>query len=185
MIPAVLYGHKVDSMSLTIQRDSFETVLRLHGRILNLRFPDGGSENAVIKNIQWDPLGEEILHVDLLRVALDELITVTVEVELVGVPKGQTEGGTLDQPVREIEIECTPRAIPDKIELNVSTMGIGDYIRVKDLPLPPGIRSTENPELTVAVLHAPAEEAEEVPVEEEVPAEPELISKGPKEEEEK
>jgi large subunit ribosomal protein L25 len=185
MIPAVLYGHKVDNVSLTIQRDSFESVLRHHGRILNLRFPDGGAENAVIKQVQWDPLGEEILHIDLLRVALDELIMVMVEVELVGVPKGQAEGGTLDQPVREVEIECTPMAIPDKIELNVSHMSIGDFLRVKDLPLPPGIRSTENPELTVAILHAPAEEAEELAVEEEVPAEPELISKTQKEEEEK
>ena len=86
MIPAVLYGKKVDNVNLAVSREAFLSVLRHHGRILDIKLPSGSTEKAILKEVQWNTFGDEVLHIDLGRVALDDKIQIKIEFKFVGDP---------------------------------------------------------------------------------------------------
>src|SRR5205814_5341270 len=92
---------------------------------------DGKSEKVLVKEVQYDHLGLEVLHVDFARVSLDEKVEVTVPLELKGEPKGLAEGGVLTQVISELEVECVVTEIPDVIRHNVSDLGVGDVLHIK------------------------------------------------------
>lgn len=177
-VPAVLYGHQRDTVHLTVPAKEFGQLLHDGTRLLDLEI-GGTVEPAVIKDLQYDPLGDHLLHVDFARVAMDEKLTITIPVQLHGTPKGVDEGGVLDHALVDAEVSCLPADIPERITVEVAHLEIGDTIHVADLEPPPGVEFLGEPEAPVASVHPPAEleEAEEVAevVEEAIGAEPEVI----------
>jgi large subunit ribosomal protein L25 len=126
----------------------------------------------VLKDYQLDPIRSTLMHVDLLEVRLDRPIQATVTVELVGVAEGVTFGGVMSQTLREVTVEALPMAVPDRFELDVSALAIGDSVKVADLVAPEGVTILDDPETPLASVLAPRRvEEEEVAVEEEAEAE--------------
>jgi len=189
-VPAVVYGGHREPVSITVDRKSIAELIQKseHGKRSIFLLKMGGTDqqrHAMIKDIQIDPISRKMIHIDFVRVMMDEVIRVNVPVHLSGVARGVKEGGVLDWQIRELHVECLPNAIPDAIEVNVDDVGVHDYVHVSDLKLPEGVKVFEDPErVVVGVTHARAEVVPEVaPVEAgAVPAEPEVIKKGKVEE---
>ncbi|NQU95292.1 MAG: 50S ribosomal protein L25 [Candidatus Omnitrophica bacterium] len=191
LIPAVMYRDGKEVINLKIKtRDLFDALHTTAGGnvLIALKIKDdkkSKERTCIIKEVQRHPVKEDIIHVDLSEISLTEAIKVKVPIHSHGEPEGVVkDGGVLDHPLWEVEVECLPTAIPEKITVEVDAMKIGDTIFVKDLKIPSGVKVLNDPELTVLSVVPPAKEevAEEVPGEE--AAEPEVISKGKKEEEE-
>ncbi|NOZ22827.1 MAG: 50S ribosomal protein L25 [Planctomycetes bacterium] len=184
-VPGVLYGHKRATVSIALPERELSYVIRTGVRMLDIKV-GGEAEKALIKELQYDPISLELLHIDLARVAMDETVVVEVPIDTSGTPKGAADGGVLDLLLKEIEIECLPANIPTEIKVKVSDLGVGESLLVKDLVLPPGVKPSEevDPEAIVVTLHAPREEAEEEDEIEEAEkaAEPEVISEKEREE---
>jgi large subunit ribosomal protein L25 len=185
-VPAVVYGGHREPVSITVDRKSVaELITRSeHGRrsifLLKITGTDQ-QRHAMIKEIQIDPISRKMIHIDFVRVMMDEVIKVNVPVHLSGTARGVKEGGVLDWQIRELHVECLPNAIPDAIEVNVDDVGVHQYVHVSDLKAPEGVKILEDPErVVVGVTHMRAEVVPEAaPVEADaVPAEPEVIKKG-------
>ncbi len=184
-IPAVIY-RKGASESIKISGKEFlKAFKKIRGEnvLINLNFPDGTSKLAVIKDYQVDPVTGELLHTDFQEILLTEKVRVTVKVVTVGIPKGVKErGGVLQHGLREIEIEALPDKIPGHIEVDVSSLDVGESIHVRDLILPEGVKVLTDGDEVIATLTSPlVEEAPAVPSPE--VTEPEVIKKGKKVEE--
>jgi len=187
LIPGVLYGAKSETTPVSVSPKEIGTILRSAAGENTLFDLDlGGSRRRVIlKEFQVEPVKGRILHADFYEVALDKILEVKVHVELQGLPVGvKVQGGILDFVTRELEIECLPADIPEKIVVDVSELELGKHIRVGDLTPPEKVKFLTDPGLVVAHVVTPrAEEvapaaAEAVPAEGEAPAEPEVIKKG-------
>jgi large subunit ribosomal protein L25 len=176
LIPGVVYGHKEAVVPVTLPKKELTTHLGRGAHVFDLSL-DGKSEKVLVKDIQFDHLGLEILHVDFARVSLDERVEVTVPLELKGTPKGEADGGVLQQIVNEIEIECLVTDIPDNIVHNVSDMGIDDALHIKDLKLPPGAKALQDEDQIVAMVKVISED--ETAAAEGETAEPEVIGRKP------
>ena len=188
-IPAVFYGPKATPMMLAVDYPELEGVLK-HGSgenvILDLLVQtDTGTETrkAIIKDLMTDPVKDTCLHVDFYEISMDREITVDISIRLTNTPAGVVEGGVLQQVTRQLTVSCLPDKMIDALELDVSGLGIGDALHVKDIDLPEGIRTEEDEELTVALVAAPT--VEEAPVGEEAAeeaeaAEAEAAESGPK-----
>ncbi len=135
---------------------------------------DGKAENVLVKEVQYDHLGMEVIHVDFARVDLNERVEVTVPLEFKGTPKGEADGGVLQQLVSELEIECVVTNIPDAIRYNVSEMALDSILHLKDIKLPEGVRALQDEDLIVASCKEIEEEVEEGAAD---TAEPEVIGK--------
>jgi len=191
-VPAVVYGGSDESLSITLDSKEFEHALhRLVGEhaLVNLKVGDSDTPQTVlIQSVQHDPLRDDPIHVDFLRVRMDEKIATTVHVTLVGTCQGvKMQGGILDQALRDIEIECLPEDLPEEITVDVTDLMIGDSLNVDDVTLPAGVVSLIPGDRVVAHVLAPriVEEAEGAPeeVEEGAEAEPERIGEDEAEEE--
>lgn len=174
LVPMVLYGKNLDNMSLSVEVDKIEEALRARVRVFDVALPDGKSVQAMIKEVQWDELNDEILHVDLGRVNLEDRIEATIAIRLVGDSIGVSQGGTLEVKLYNLEVRCRVDAIPDRLTVNVSELGIEDEILVRDLGLPDGVEATLDDDSVVCRVRPQAEEADDASVEGEA-AEPELI----------
>jgi len=183
LVPAVLYGHKEATVSVALPALELEKAVRHGARVVDLQ-TDGNVQRALIKELQWDHLGKELLHVDFARVAADERVVITVPLELRGIAPGVGHGGVLDQPLHNLKVECLAISIPESIRVNVGELQIGSAIHVSDLVLPPDVTVLDDPEaIVVHVTAAQAEpEAAAAPIAE--TAEPEVIGKKAEEEEE-
>ncbi len=180
-IPGVIYGHKEAVVPVTLAKKEVVGYLDKGAHVFDIAM-DGKSEKVLVKEVQYDHLGQEVLHVDFARVSLDERVEVTVPLELKGEPKGEADGGVLQQIVAELELECLVTEIPDAIRHNVSEMALGDVLHIKDLKLPPGVKAMQDEDLIVATVKVVAEEAPaEAP---EGSAEPEVIGRKPEDGEE-
>ncbi len=185
LLPAVLYGHKEETLSLALSTEEVENVIRHGVRVVDLQ-AGGKEEKALIKDVQWDHLGKELLHVDFARVAADERVVVTVHFEIRGTAPGVNAGGVFDQPMHALSVECLAISIPESIRVNVGELQIGGMIHVRDLVLPPGVMAMSDPDAIVVQISAPVAEAEAAPVAAEAAAqaEPEVIGRQKTEEEE-
>ncbi len=182
LIPAILYGHKQESMMFLLNEKEFSTALNTEAKMVNLKW-NGSEEIALIKDVQFDTFGKKILHVDFVRIALTEKVTTHIPVVLYGTSQGVKEGGILDHALKEIEIECLPTEIPKNIRINISELAIGNTIHISDLELPVNAKVLGNPDAIVVSVHFATEE-KETP-EEETSSEPEIISaRKPEQEEE-
>ncbi len=192
-VPAVIYGHGREPQPLALNARDLDKMLgHIQAESTVIEVTVGGqTSKTLIREIQRHPIKRQILHVDFQALVAGEKVTVNIPIVLTGTPEGvRLGGGVLDQTLRELEIEVDPSSIPNHIELDVTNMVIGDSLHVSDLSLPPGVEVLDDPETSVAVLAAPRAVIEEVAVVAEGEAgaegvtEPEVIGKGPTDEEE-
>lgn len=179
-IPAVLYSHGEDSVSLTIDQNEFDRLVHsisVENTIVELDV-DGGRYKVLIREVQRHPFRGDFLHVDFFHVAMDEKLHVEIPIVIVGTPDGvKNKGGMLDHQLRELEVFCLPGNIPEKIEVDVSALDVGESIHVSDLNLP-DIEIETDLDRTVATVLAPTVVAEPEEGEGEAePAEPELVGR--------
>jgi large subunit ribosomal protein L25 len=171
-VPAVLYGHGKQNEHLSVAQPEIEALVRHHGKMVKL---DGAiKDTALVSEMQWDPLGIDVLHLDLIRVNLSEKVEVTVPVRLHGEAVGTREGGTLIEDLHELDIRCSAGAIPEEVEVDVNDLNVGDSIAAGAVVLPSGVELLTPPE--ESVVHV--EEITVTPEEEEelaTGAEPEVI----------
>lgn len=177
-VPAVIYGHKEAVLPVSLNRKEIGHHLSGGTHVFDLNF-DGKSEKVLVKEVQYDHLGKEIIHVDFARVSLDERVEVTVPLELKGTPKGEADGGVLQQIISELEVECLVLEIPDIIRHNVADLELNAVLHIRDLKLPPGVKVLQDPELIVATVKEIVEAAPTEAVE--GAAEPEVIGRKPEE----
>src|SRR5437588_12602693 len=142
-IPGVVYGHKEAVVPITLPKKELTNYLHHGTQLFDLAL-DGKSEKVLVKEVQYDHLGIEVIHIDLARVSLDEKVEVTVPLELKGTPKGEAEGGVLQQIVSELQVECLVTDIPDVIRYNVSEMGLNSVLHIRELQLPSGVRPLQD-----------------------------------------
>lgn len=184
-LPAVLYGRGQPPIPVWVDQHQMLHLLHQHAHILQAVL-DGQTQPCLVKDVQWDHLGSQIIHIDLERVDLTQRVTVEVDLILTGEPIGLKEAGAiLEHPLSRIEIECLATQIPQAIKVDISHLRVGDTLLVRDLKLPEGVRTTLDPETLVAqVVLVKEEVVEAAPAEAEAAAEPEVIGRKPAEEEE-
>jgi len=183
-IPAVLYGHKEEVQPLQVAREELQEALRRHSRILELAL-GRKKEFVLLREVQYDAFGSEVVHVDFVRVAMDERVRLEVSITLKGQPK--EEHAILQRPLGAVEVECLPSDIPESLVVPVGHMKIGDVVKVSEIVPPAGVKILTDGETIVATLTPPAKEevVEAAPAEAAPGAvEPELIAREKKEEEE-
>ncbi len=183
-VPVIIYGHKQAPVSILLNHHALTMEIQHHHRLLEVDI-DGTVEKLLIKDLQYDYLGDTVVHVDLTRVDADERVTITVEVELKGIPAGTLEGGVLDHVLTEIEIECLAIAIPENIKANVKGMNIGDVLTAGDLELPTDVKLITAAESRIATVKIVVDTPEEEVLDGEASSsEPEVIGGRDKDEEE-
>ncbi len=188
-VPAVLYGAGQGTLALAVDPRQVSRILHSatgHNTIFDLALNGGERTKAMIVDWQYEPVKGGLLHIDLMRIAMDQKLKVSVPILLKGEAAGvKQQGGILEQILREVEIECLPGDIPSSIEADVSHLVFGTVLRVSDLPRSEKLRFLTDPNQPVAHItsvkeeEAPAPEA--VAAEGAVPAEPEVIKKGKQE----
>ncbi len=180
-VPAVLYGRGRPTQALAVESQALEKALagiEPESTIIELAV-DGKKTQALIREIQRHPIRPDIIHVDFYEIHAQQKVTLKVPVHLVGAPDGvRNAGGVLDQVTREVEIEVLPVDIPDRVELDVTALKIGDSLHVRDLAIPNATILTQD-DLTIATVVPPRAEEVATPTPEAAAevAEPELIRK--------
>jgi large subunit ribosomal protein L25 len=178
-IPAVLYGHGKESLNLAIPVNEVEAAIRQGTKVLDIA--GAASDSVLINEVQWDPFGSEILHVDLTRVSADETVLVTLVVELRGEAPGIKQGGVIDHQLHEIEIECPAGKIPDRLSVSINKLELGSSITAGDVEIPPSAKLMTSAEQILVQCVEPAEELDEE--EGAASLEPEIIGRKPEGEE--
>lgn len=159
LIPAVIYGHKEETVHVAVNAVELERAIRvLHARTFRLTV-NGKEDTVLIKELQWDHLGSEMLHVDFERRSLTERVNVVIPIELRNSPKA-TGGGVIDQPLHALHVECDFGNIPEAVRVDILNLTIGHPIHVSDLKLPDGVVATDAPEAVVVQLKIPGAEPE-------------------------
>jgi large subunit ribosomal protein L25 len=185
-LPVTVYGGDAEPVAASVSLAELAAILRSdrgQNTIFKLDVDGVGVSDVMFQDRQIDPVRSRLIHADLRRIVSGQLVEVTVDVELVGEAYGVKEqGGHLEQVLREIEIECEPMNIPDKIEADVTNLHANEALHVSDLTAPEGITFLTSGDPVVATIGFIAEEVA-APAAEETPAEPEVIGKGKKEEE--
>lgn len=177
VMPAIIYGH--GEAPETIAFNAHDVLLELqHGtRVLNVEV-EGKKSQYLLKEVQYDHLGTHPIHLDLMRVDLTEKVRVKVGIELKGTPKGIADGGVLDHPVNQIEVECLVTDIPDVLHPSVKHLGVGDVLLAKDLVLPPRVTLITDPDERIAAVRVLVEQVAAPAAEGAEPVQPEVITRG-------
>lgn len=183
LVPVTVYGGGQESTSATVAKREFAALIRHHGR--NVIFTldvEGAAAPVKIADVQIDPVKGFLVHADLMRISLTEKAKFEVSIKIVGEADGvKNFGGILDVPTHSLEIRCLPTDIPSVIEVDVTSLGLGDHLSVKDLKLGDKIELLDDPETVLVTVVSPKAEA----ADEAAAAEPEVIKKGKGEEEKK
>jgi large subunit ribosomal protein L25 len=188
-IPGVVYGGGGPVIPLTVDPDGIRRILHSesgHNAIFTLEVRGKAPARVMIRDWQSEPVHGDLLHVDLVRIALDAKLKVKVPIHVTGEPEGvKVQGGIFEFILRDLEVECLPDDIPEAITVDVTPLTIGRNLRVADLPVGPKVKVLTDPNRVVAHVVALKAEEEEKPAEvaEAAPAEPEVIRKGKAEEE--
>ena len=191
-VPGVLYGGRKEAVTVSVNAKQLGVILRSesgHNTIFKVKLPSG-EDNAIVKDWQVDPVVGSLLHVDLLRIAMDVRMRVKVPVHTFGDPQGvKLQGGIFEMVTRDVEIECLPSEIPSEFRVDVSELMLNQQLRAADVPMDKEkISLLTDPTRVIAhVVPLRVEEekpAEAVAAEAATPAEPEVIKKGKKEAEE-
>lgn len=180
-LPAVLYGHGEESVSLTLASEQLEAVVRHGAKVVDLEGSVTGK--ALLQEVVWDTFFHQVLHVDLLRVMAGDKVTVEVPIELKGEAPGVNDGGIIEHLIHSVEIEVPLDVVPEKLHIRVGSLQIGGELYIKDISdLPAGATVNADPdELVVHCIRPVAEEEEAAEAGE--GAEPEVIAKGKEKEE--
>jgi large subunit ribosomal protein L25 len=176
-VPGVVYGGGQDPVSFQVQGRELRLALANAGAVLDLEVEGSGATPVVVKELDRHPVSGETLHIDLLRVRLDEKIQATVILELVGTDDapGVKEGGVLELVTRELTIEALPNDIPDGLQHDVSAMVIGDTLTLDAITAPSGVELVDDPETVIATLTPPRLQVEE---DEEIEEETQVVGEG-------
>lgn len=175
-IPAVVYGHKEKNEDIAISHDDFWSVIRHNQRIIDVEVKGAKPQKCLVRDVQWDVFGKEVVHVDFERVSADERIHLNVPVKLKGTAPGVGPGATLNFHLHELEIECTVVNIPEAITVNIGTLQLGQAIHVRDLQLPEGVKALTDADETVVAVVVHVEKAEPTALEGVAVAEPEVLT---------
>ena len=161
-LPAVIYGHGQDPVAVSVDRKSMAQHLHRGQRVFTLAL-DGASETCLVKELQFDHLGSEILHVDLARIDLTEEVTIHVALKFTGKPVGlKTPGAILRTILDSLTVSCRASDIPSTaIPVDVSNLDVDHHLTAREVVLPPGLRLEENPEEVVARITIVAEDADQ------------------------
>ncbi len=182
-IPGIYYGHGVDVINIAANElDLRPVIYTTESNIVNLKVQDN-SYSCILKDVQFHPLSDKPVHFDLIALNEGEEITIEVNIHLVGNAIGIKEGGVLQHTLHKLEIECLPKFIPSHIDVDVSGLNINDSIKVSDIKLE-NVKVLADENATVAAVVPPTVIKETTETTEETPAEPEVLSKGKKDEEE-
>lgn len=186
-VPVTVYGGEGEAVSAVARLSELAAILRSdtgHNTIFTLDVEGVGASEVMFHDRQIDPVRGRLVHADLRRLVKGQKIEVTVPLHLLGEPVGvREEQGVLEQIVREIEIRCEPRNIPEALNVDVTNLGVHDVLHVSDIPVTEGVEILEDSDTVIATVGIIREEPVEAPATEEEPAEPEVIGKGKKEEE--
>lgn len=176
-IPAILYGHKREAIALSLDAHDFTEGLHHGHRLMDLQIGKR-RQKAIVKDLQYDYLGKEVIHADLVRVDVTETVRVTVPIELKGTASGAEHGGILEEHADHLEVECKVTDIPESIVVSVKQMEVGDALHARDIELPEGVKLVSDPEMLMVTcsMVAAAKTTEEL--EEEVPTAPEVIGEA-------
>ncbi len=189
-IPAVLYGGETGNVSLSINSHNLFQIISKHSwetTLIELQFELDGTAKKVatlIKELQTDPVRRTLVHADFLEVTMGHVLEVHVPLELVGESPGVKAGGLLEVLVREVTVECLPNKIASHFEVDISAVDIGDTLTIADLTIGEDFKVLDDPETSILTVSAPRAEAEPEEEEGEGLAEPEVIARGKKEDEE-
>lgn len=175
-VPGIVYGHGEDPVPFVIDYHDLSVELQHGQRLLSLDL-QGQVQSFLVKDVQFDHLGSEMLHIDLARVDLNEIVTVQVALELRGVPRGAAEGGVLEQILADLEIQCLASSIPNEIRASVAGLHVGESLTVGQLELPEGVKTKVDPATVIATVRVVAEELAPAVVETTEEVEPEVITK--------
>lgn len=181
-IPAIVYGHKKEPVAISLDVHNLVEGLHHGHRLMDVQIGKK-RQKVIVKDLQYDYLGKDIIHVDLMRVDVTETVKVAVPIELKGTAKGAHEGGIITAHTDHLEIECRVTDIPETIVVSVKDMDVGDVLHAGDIELPEEVKLSSSPETLLATcsLVAAAKAVEEV--EEEAPAAPEVIGEAKEPEE--
>jgi large subunit ribosomal protein L25 len=176
LIPAIIYGHKQEPVAISLNAHDFIEEIHHGHRLLDVKV-DGKKEKLLIKELQYGHLGRDIIHADLMRVDVKEMVKVTVPVELRGAStaKGTHEGGIIEEHASHLDIECRATDIPEKIIISVKDVGVGDSLHAGDVELPEGIKLVSSADLLLVTCHVVAAAKTSEELEEEEPTAPEVI----------
>jgi len=179
-IPAVVYGHKKKPVAISLDAHNLVEGLHSGRRLVNVQIGKS-AETMIFKDLQYDYLGKDIIHVDLMRVEAGETVRVTVPIELKGTAKGTQEGGIVEGHTDKLEIECRVTDIPVAIVVSVKEIDVGDTLHASDIELPDGVKLASSPSMVLLTcgLVAAAKSTEEI--EEEVPLAPEVVGEAKEE----
>jgi large subunit ribosomal protein L25 len=186
-IPAIIYGHKQDPTPISIAREAVWEMIKKSTHLAELSLGGGAgapTETVLVRDVQWDHLGKEIIHLDFGRVSADESIETEVRIDIKGTAAGVNEGGILEVLVHDLTVTCRANAIPDAIRVDVSHLQLNQEIHVKDLVLPEGVKVEADPELLLVHVVTRAAEAAPAVAEVESTTQPEVIKPERKEKEE-
>jgi len=178
-IPAILYGHGEKNVALSVPSEEFAAAVRHGSRVVELK--GAVAEKALIRDLQWDTFGTEVVHVDFARVSEHERVEVKVKLELKGQAQGAKDGGVIEQLVHDLEIECEALSIPEKIDVNIKDLKIGDSLTAGEVALPAGATLISDADLLVVHCVEPMAEGEGEAAEA-AAAEPEIIGRKAEEE---
>ena len=182
LIPGVIYGHKLAVTPITLGRDVVNRLIKSPGHLADLEI-GATTETVLIRDVQWDHLGKEVLHVDFSRVSAEEMIETEVALEIRGVPVGAAEGGSLEVLVRSLSVNCKAGSIPESIKVEVGQLKVDEGIHVSDLVLPPDVTVNADAELLLMHVVTRAPEAEPVAAAPDGTTQPEVIKPERKEKE--
>ena len=173
IVPGVLYSpHDKENLILKVKNYELSKLLsaKSHG-LIDLEMDDGKkkvSRLAVIKDLQYNSLKKQIVHVDFYGVTLKEKLTLEIDIELIGEPIGLKEGGILQVELRKVEIECLPSQVPDSLKADLNSLKVGEHISVGEMEIPEGVEVLTAPDRIVAAVVLPTKIEEVVEEEEEV-----------------
>jgi large subunit ribosomal protein L25 len=174
-IPAVVYGHKEANENIAISHDDFWAVIRHNQRIVDVEVKGAKAQKCLVRDVQWDVFGKEVVHVDFERVDADERIHLTIPVKLKGTPIIPA-GSVLNFHLHELEIECAVVNIPEAVVVNVLALKLGHPVHVRDLQSPEGVKALTDGDETVVAIVVHPEQAEPTPLEGSSVVEPEVLT---------
>jgi large subunit ribosomal protein L25 len=182
-IPAIVYGHKQEPVAVSLDAHNFIEGLHHGHRVIDVQI---GKKKAtmMVKDLQYDYLGRDIIHVDLVRVDASEMVKVAVPLELKGTAEGTHEGGIIEEHTDHLDVECKVTDIPETIVVLVKEVGVGDTVHASDIELPDGIKLASDPGTLLVTCHLVAAAKTTEVLEEEVPIAPEVIGEAKEPDEE-
>jgi large subunit ribosomal protein L25 len=173
-IPAIVYGHKKEPAAISLDAHNFVEGLHHGHRVMDVQIGKK-KEKTIVKELQYDHLGKNIIHVDLMRVDVSEMVKVRVPIELKGTAAGTHESGIIEEQTDRLEIECRVIDIPETIVVSVKDVHVGDTLHASDIELPNGINLVSSPDTLLVTCHLVAAAKTTEEVEEEMPVTPEVI----------